>query len=230
MAEIKIEKKKPIWPWILVILIILAAIYFFWYYNDNIYDADKRLINNDTISQIDNKEVYDYENNNRDTDSTTLYSRNYGTIRKETAVADYLNYVDTRNERSNNTNNPNEYYRNSFFKLITATKRTSEIKNVDISSHIDEAMKNAEMLTNDNASTQKTENIREAAVAVSKALKKIQQDSFDNLSSEANAVETAANNINARGSINEESNDVNTFLDKAAILLQKIYEKEENNQ
>ena len=101
---------------------------------------------------------------------------------------------------------------------------------MDISSHIDEAMKNAEMLTNNDASTQKTENIREAAVAVSKALKKIQQDSFDNLSSEANAVETAANNINARGSINEESNDVNTFLDKAAILLQKIYEKEENNQ
>jgi len=28
MAEIKIEKKKPIWPWILVLVIIASLIYF----------------------------------------------------------------------------------------------------------------------------------------------------------------------------------------------------------
>jgi hypothetical protein len=28
MAEIKIEKKKPVWPWILVLLVIAALIYF----------------------------------------------------------------------------------------------------------------------------------------------------------------------------------------------------------
>lgn len=28
MAEIKIEKKKPIWPWILLFLGVLALIYF----------------------------------------------------------------------------------------------------------------------------------------------------------------------------------------------------------
>lgn len=28
MAEIKIEKKKPVWPWILLILGILALVYF----------------------------------------------------------------------------------------------------------------------------------------------------------------------------------------------------------
>jgi hypothetical protein len=28
MAEIKIEKKKPIWPWIAVVLIIGAVIYY----------------------------------------------------------------------------------------------------------------------------------------------------------------------------------------------------------
>jgi hypothetical protein len=29
MAEIKIEKKKPVWPWILLVLILAAVIYFF---------------------------------------------------------------------------------------------------------------------------------------------------------------------------------------------------------
>lgn len=28
MAEIKIEKKKPLWPWIVVVLLIAALVYF----------------------------------------------------------------------------------------------------------------------------------------------------------------------------------------------------------
>lgn len=34
MAEIKVEKKKPVWPWILAALIILAIILYF-VLNDN---------------------------------------------------------------------------------------------------------------------------------------------------------------------------------------------------
>lgn len=34
MAEIKIEKKKPIWPWIVAILLISAIIYYI-YFRDN---------------------------------------------------------------------------------------------------------------------------------------------------------------------------------------------------
>ncbi len=29
MAEIKIEKKKPVWPWILLILVLAALVYFY---------------------------------------------------------------------------------------------------------------------------------------------------------------------------------------------------------
>jgi hypothetical protein len=34
MAEIKIEKKKPVWPWIVALLIIAALIYFV-FFRDN---------------------------------------------------------------------------------------------------------------------------------------------------------------------------------------------------
>lgn len=42
MAEIKIEKKKPVWPWILVGLIILVVIFFLVFANedDNEIDTD----------------------------------------------------------------------------------------------------------------------------------------------------------------------------------------------
>lgn len=224
MAEIKIEKKKPIWPWILIILIILAAIYFFWYYNDNNFNADEQLIKNDTITEMDRSRTYDREAN----ESTTLYSGRYGDIKDNQETADYLNFVDLDKDLDRETDN--EYYRSAFFKLITATKRQSEIKNVDVSNNITTAMKNAEMLTNDPATDQKTDKIKMTAESVSKALKKIQQQSFTDLSSEANAVETASNNISASAMIEDGKDNINTFFDKSAMLLQKMYHNQEENK
>lgn len=224
MAEIKIEKKKPIWPWILIILIILAAIYFFWYYNDNNYNTDKNLMEKDSITQLDESDTHD----NEVIDSTTLYTGSYGTIRNEQAIADYLNFIDLNKDISRETNN--EYYRSAFFKLITATKREAEIKNVDVTEDIAAAMKNAELLTNDPTVTQKTDIIRKVAENVSKALKTIQQQKFIDFSGEGNSVETASNNINASGKIEDERKNVDMFFDKSAILLQKMYQKEEENK
>lgn len=34
MAEIKIEKKKPIWPWIVAILLIGAVVYYIYFRED----------------------------------------------------------------------------------------------------------------------------------------------------------------------------------------------------
>ncbi|SHH77445.1 hypothetical protein [Flavobacterium defluvii] len=34
MAEIKIEKKKPVWPWIAAILLIAAIVYYIFLRND----------------------------------------------------------------------------------------------------------------------------------------------------------------------------------------------------
>lgn len=54
MAEIKIEKKSPIWPWILLIIALIAVIVYFVYNNDNdvntIYNNDTQSEARDTIS------------------------------------------------------------------------------------------------------------------------------------------------------------------------------------
>src|SRR5690606_595779 len=54
MAEIKIEKISPIWPWILLIIALIAVIVFFVYNNDNdvntIYNNDTQSEARDTIS------------------------------------------------------------------------------------------------------------------------------------------------------------------------------------
>lgn len=54
MAEIKIKKKSPVWPWILLIIIILAALaYYFMVYNDDNKDADVPNIGQNKHMDID---------------------------------------------------------------------------------------------------------------------------------------------------------------------------------
>lgn len=104
MAEIKIEKKQPIWPWILVILLILAAIYFFWYSSDQNFDNRDDLILRDTISQNDGAYRYNDDRNTNDfSNSMSLYSGKYGTVQNEQAFVDYFTYLDSREITSDKT-------------------------------------------------------------------------------------------------------------------------------
>ncbi|MEO7976850.1 hypothetical protein [Flavobacterium sp.] len=50
MAEIKIEKKKPIWPWIVAVLIIGALIYYI-FVNDQATTENNVEIENTTSAQ-----------------------------------------------------------------------------------------------------------------------------------------------------------------------------------
>lgn len=75
MAEIKIEKKKPVWPWIILILIILGIIAY-WVYNNNYnkdYENDDANIEQkDTINNNYLGNPQDAETNQYDDGSTAM--------------------------------------------------------------------------------------------------------------------------------------------------------------
>lgn len=54
MTEIKIEKKKPLWPWILLVLGLLVAAWFFFFRNDK----------EETMETADNNALIDVHENN----------------------------------------------------------------------------------------------------------------------------------------------------------------------
>ncbi len=66
MAEIKIEKKKPVWPWILLLLILIGALVFYFWWSD-------RDILEDDVSNTDTEQVIGAkrERNYMDTSRTT---------------------------------------------------------------------------------------------------------------------------------------------------------------
>ena len=51
MAEIKIEKKKPIWPWIIVALIIGALIYYIFVQDHEVHNDNNVEIENTNSAQ-----------------------------------------------------------------------------------------------------------------------------------------------------------------------------------
>ena len=51
MAEIKIEKKKPIWPWIAVALIIGALIYYIFVQDHEAHSESTIEVENSTSAQ-----------------------------------------------------------------------------------------------------------------------------------------------------------------------------------
>ncbi len=75
MAEIKIEKKKPVWPWILVILLIIIGVYLYWSYNENVADRnnEETEIITDTIRDTD-ENIYEspVDTATLEIDSTTI--------------------------------------------------------------------------------------------------------------------------------------------------------------
>lgn len=51
MAEIKIEKKKPVWPWIALVLIIGAIIYYVYFTNHEAHSESTIEVENSTSAQ-----------------------------------------------------------------------------------------------------------------------------------------------------------------------------------
>jgi hypothetical protein len=49
MAEIKIRKKSPVWPWILLLLLVIGGVLYFLYYKGDV----TTITNESTLEQIE---------------------------------------------------------------------------------------------------------------------------------------------------------------------------------
>ncbi len=219
MAEIKIEKKKPIWPWVLGVLILLALVYFFWASNDGSDDIDDGVVIQDTTQTIID------ERKDTNSDSTALYSGKYGTVVTEKAVSNYLTYID-----NDNMGLDHEYTNGALIHLITATEAEANNLNVNITANLDKALENAAFIKKDPTSLAHADKIKNASMEIASALKTIQEQKFDNLIDQANEVKAAAEKIDIKTPTLDQKKDVKNFFERAGILLQKMEAAELNNQ
>ncbi len=214
MAEIKIEKKKPVWPWILLGLVILGVILYFLLSDNNTDTMDDR----DDMEEVDTT----YQTTQVREGDTATWPED--TNRTPSATADNQS-VDTYLSHVGNTSRmgmEHEYTNNALLHLINAVDYKAQEQNVNIQTDLTEIRNDARAITQNPQATDHANHIRNAATKLTNAMEKIQEKKFPNLSQDITDVRDAAQNIDTSVLTLEQRDKINSFFNEAADVLRKM--------
>ena len=198
MAEIKIEKKKTIWPWIIIGILLLLAVFYFTSKETAVLDE------NEPVEEVYEEPIDDMENE----ENVTAFA---------TALTSYSNYIDNAEMGIDH-----EYSNGALLYLINAVEAKADQLNVDINADLEEARKNAAIITEDPEALNHANLIRDAGMIISRALTTIQTSEYPNLTTEASDVEMAVSKIKKDEQTLNQKDDVNGFFKSAESLLEKM--------
>ena len=207
MAEIKIEKKKPIWPWIILVLVILALLYFLVFADDDENDAMDDGIKTEQLE----------EGTLEEEPEATNWEDEAGNLGNQ-GVEGYIAYVSDESRMGID----HEYTNNAFIRLVDAVQAKANDMNVDISSEMQSIRQAAQKIQQNPTATTHAETIKNAGTQVADVLKKLQEQNYPNLSNDVEEVRTAATNIQGNVQTLNQKDQVNKFFNEAADVLRKM--------
>lgn len=199
MAEIKIEQKKQVWPWLLIGLVIAALLVYFLVFRDNVKNSEG-LTEADYITNTNKPDLLGVKENN-------------------STVAAYVNFVETSKE---NMSLDHEYTNEALLKLIEATNAIAGEVGFEVRADLEEVKEYAKMITNDPFETTHADNIRKADDILTNVLQNIQKAKYPGLADEVEALKSASESIKPGVLTLDQKDEVKTFFSKAADLLQKM--------
>ncbi|MDT0650216.1 hypothetical protein [Autumnicola edwardsiae] len=197
MAEIRVEKKKPVWPWILVaILILLALLYFFVWADGNESDDDAQ--DDDQIEQLEQYETEEYAENDY----------------PENAIGRYLNYVDRGDDDDVLGNDPRSQQK-AMMLLLEAV----EEKSIELNHTPGPEMESISQWE----PQQQLDSIRQTGKVVVDNLEAIQRDQYPELEDEVQGLRADLDEL-AEGSSSDEERDLflGGFFTQAADILREM--------
>lgn len=201
MAEIKIEKKKPIWPWILLAAVIIAILIFIFAFNGD-DDVD-----------IDERQDYNQEQTYDESGDSTQYALN------NTEVATYVTFIQ---EDPDAMGLNHDFTNEALLKLTNATIAMADEIDYDIQKDIAEVKTYADKITTDTFETTHANSIKKSAEILANIMQNIQQRAFSDLSSDAMEVQNAAKAIKADMLTLDQKTDVKNYFRESADLLEKM--------
>lgn len=206
MAEIKVEKKKPVWPWILLGLIILGIILYFVFADDD----------NEIDDMEDNTEqIQDSIMTPTDTEATDTYEVN--DVDNE-SVSNYIAHVGDETRMGID----HEYTNTALIHLINAVDAKARELNIDVNADLQEIRNDANQITEDPMSDSHANTIKDVGTKLANVMERLQSERFPNLSADVEQVKTAANNIDGAVLTLEQKDQVNMFFQEAADVLRQM--------
>jgi len=199
MAEIKIEKKKPIWPWLLAALVVLAVLaYLFVYNNDN--DGELAENTQETAGLMEN----------------TNASDEYGS---DPAVASYVQYVKNDPDKMGLDHN---YANEALTRLMAATEAKADRIGYDATTDLGRVKEYADKIATDPFETTHANSIRKATDILTTTLQNMQRAKYPQLSSEVDELRQASADIDPDVLTLDQKQAVKAYFDKASDVLQEM--------
>ncbi len=199
MAEIKIEKKKLVWPWLLAVLLIAALLVY-----TMAFRGDDTLM--DTVAEADSV---------ANTTTPNLINVN----ENNTVVSTYVGFV----ESSKGQMDLDHVYTNEALStLIEATNAMANEVGYEVQSDMAKAREYARMITNDPFATTHADNIRKADDIITNALQGIQKAKYPGLAAEVEELRRASDSIKPAVLTLDQKDAVRNFFTKASDLLKKM--------
>lgn len=192
MTEIKIEKKRTVWPWILLGLGLIALLLYFFVFN--------KANENERVVEVPTTTLIDVHKNN-------------------STVTAYVTFI---NSDSNKMSLDHSFANEALLKLTDATNAMANEVGYNVKADLDKAKELANKITNDPFETSHADNIRKAADILAGSLQNLQQAKYPGLANEARAVKDAAMAINPEILTLDQKDAVKTFFSNAADILQKM--------
>ncbi|HSP11392.1 MAG TPA: hypothetical protein VLO29_02610 [Salegentibacter sp.] len=207
MAEIGIEKKKPIWPWVVVGLLILAVILYFVLADDD---------NDDDLREEENTEqVVTPMESEEDTETATWEEDN---LSGDESVSKYLAHIED-NERMGMDH---EYSSEALIYLINALENRADDAAIDTEVEIQELKDNVRDIKEDPQSLTHANTINDVGAKIVNLMDRMQQEKFPDISLDVQEVRTALQNIEPSTPTLDQKDAVNSFYKEAGDVLEKM--------
>ena len=210
MAEIKIEKKKPVWPWILAVLVILGIIVYFVYANPegDLLNDDYDDVSNEQVMESDTNPVGTTRDSFAPGDAYTQYGAFEGSIRDSTRIA-----VDS------------SYTKKAYYNLSKAVAKKAEEMDVDSSQALTDLQDFSMLITKVSSPLSNSEtakNFKTASDKVVKVLEDIQVKSYPELQAQVADLKQVASKMDGHIRMDQQQENITEFLQKSRDVLRAM--------
>lgn len=231
MAEIKIEKKPSLFPWVLGALILAGLIYFIFLLIKS-PNTETELSKIETISPAPPL-VEDLEKGNLPVDNETAGEINTNeavatgkvevktdliNLNEDDAVTTYISFL----KENKKMDIHHEYSNTALLSLIRAVEQVAKDNNIEIQTNLNEARYSANLITKDPYKVNHADHIKKASLLITNVIRTIQEKSFSDMAQDLTNLQRKANNIEPGLETLNQKNKVKSFFNQAALVLTKM--------
>lgn len=208
MAEIKIEKKKPIWPWILLLLLIGAVVAFFALNNDDDHNDVGEVYEKEADSVAVDESPVDGE----DFDADGVLSAFYAFVDE-----DEKSYMDNKEMGIHH-----QYTHDALNKTVAALWAKASQIDYDIEADLGTIEENAERIQKDPMATNHADLIRESFNKIANTVNKMQDSKYPDLNDKADMLVAKAKKISPDELTLDQKKEVKGFFNGVAEVLKAM--------